>query len=110
MLGDWLSLAADEDDEEGEESLVNDCGVAITSLDLQLSDSEDGDPLSHLSDLPSIAGDSIFNTFQVFDTDSGSVLRLFSSVGNSFSSFCFECSPDGTALAVLHFFRITGHR
>ena len=102
---DWLAwceaveeqLGPDEDDPEGDqESIVNDCGVAITSLDLQLSDFPDGDPLSHLSDLPLIAGDSIFDTFQVFDTEAGSVLRWFSSTGNSFSSFFFceiECPP-----------------
>ena len=44
-LGNWESLEADEDDAAGEESILNDCGVAITSLDIQLSD--DGETLSH---------------------------------------------------------------
>jgi hypothetical protein len=111
----WTSLAEEgfdppslDGDDEGEESILNDCDVLITSLDVQLSD-DGGETLSHLSEIPTIAGNSnIFDSFQIFDTDFGSVLRLFSSIGNSISSSTcdgIECfPPTGTHPADFFFF------
>jgi len=97
----WTSLEAegdifpDDNDAAGDESILNDCGVAITSLDIQLSD--DGESLSHLSEPTPIAGNSnIFDSFNVVDTEFGSVLRLYSSAGNFISPFiCIEGCPVG---------------
>jgi len=103
ILGtDWTSLEAEGDifpednDAAGDESILNDCGVSITSLDIQLSE-DGGANFSHLSELPTIAGNSnIFDSFNVVDTEFGSVLRLFSSTGNFISPFiCIEGCPAG---------------
>ena len=82
LLGDWVSLDEDFDDPEGRESILNNCGVNIFSLDLQLSDNG-GETLSHLEDFPLVDSDSIFDTIQPV----GDVFRFFSSQGNSISFF-----------------------
>ena len=56
LLDTWTSLADEpneppfDGDDEGDESILNDCDVVITSLDVQLSD-DGGETLSHLSEI-----------------------------------------------------------
>jgi PEP-CTERM motif len=103
LIGTWLSLLAEVeeeggDDPAGEESIVNDCGVSIFSLDIQLSDDENGDPLSHtdLEDFPGVAPGSVFDVLDLVETDDGPAFR-FSSSQNSFIVPCPAepgCPPD----------------
>ncbi len=94
LLGDWVSLEAegetfpDDGDPAGEESINNNCGEPIFSLDLQLS--EDGETLSHPPDPLGVAGGSIFDTLQSVDTEFGSAFRFFSSEGSTID--CDTCS------------------
>jgi hypothetical protein len=90
LLGDWVSLELEfeggDGDPGGTESISNNCGARIFSLDLQLSENADGIPLSHLSDLPGVGEDSIFDTI----VPMGDFFRFFSSQQNSID--CVGCS------------------
>ncbi len=98
-----MSLAAeteefpDDGDPEGTESITNNCGDLIYSLDLQFSDEADGDPLSHLSEFPLVDADSIFDRI----VQVGDVFRFFSSVGNAID--CDTCGIDlvGSDIVIL---------
>jgi len=89
LLGDWTSLAAEieggDGDAEGEETILNNCGVSIFSLDIQLSD-DGGESLSHPPDSLEWDGTGIFDTLQLVD---GGIWRFYSSLGNSIS--CDTC-------------------
>lgn len=95
LLGDWVSLAAegetfpDDGDPAGEESINNNCGEPIFSLDLQLSD-DGGETLSHPPDFLEVAGDSVFDTLQLVETEFGTAFRFFSSEGSTID--CDTCS------------------
>jgi hypothetical protein len=111
LLGDWTSLEADEDDIEGEETILNNCNENIFSLDLQFSD-DGGETLSHLPPFGPVADlNSIFDQLQAVG---GGTWRFFSSTGNSICStescfiveliqiqqvigpnFIFAVTPDG---------------
>jgi len=92
LLDQWVSLEFELEGEDGDpagtESISNNCGARIYSLDLQLSENEDGDPLSHLSDFPEVGEDSIFDTI----VPMGDFFRFFSSQQNSID--CVGCSVD----------------
>ena len=85
LLGDWTSLEDEGDSEDGDpggtESILNNCGVNIFSLDLQFSENF-GESLTHLPPFGHVADnvDSIFDTLQ--NVGSGT-WRFFSSQGNS---------------------------
>lgn len=84
LIDVWTSLAADDDDPEGTESILNNCGEQIFSLDLQFSDNG-GETLSHQSEFPLVSGDSFFDTLMPV----GDVFRFFSSTGNAID--CVGC-------------------
>jgi len=65
-LDTWLDLEADEDDPEGVESIVNNCGVSIYSLDIQLSDFGDEESIHDVDDLE-LDPSSIFDVMDVLD-------------------------------------------
>jgi hypothetical protein len=128
LLGDWTSLEDEGELEDGDpagtESILNNCGLNIFSLDLQFSDEADGDPLTHLSPNGPVAdANTIFDTLQGLGDGTW---RFFSSQGNSIAfeeivpfgpeaialslvigpNFLFVVDPDSGD--PFGFFRITG--
>jgi PEP-CTERM motif len=97
LVGQWLSLLAEvesegSDDPEGEESIVNDCGSAIYSLDIQLSDSGTEGSIHDVEDLE-LDPLSVFDVMDL-DTELG-LVRLSSSQNISIIPCPDEgCPPD----------------